>query len=471
MIKKMLFIILLLYMPYQITAQCWAKVAAGYEHTLGIKTDGTLWAWGRNNFGQLGIGNTIDKNTPTQVGTDTDWLEIDASSNSMAQKTNGTLWTWGNNSSGQIGIGTFGFNTYVAMPTQVGTDTDWVKFSSASSHSYAIKTNGSLWGWGSNNFSNQSELGTGDILPHYTPFQIGTDTNWADIAGNGNYALALKNNNTLWGWGNNKVGALAIGLEAAQITVPTQTGNNTNDWAKIAVGYCCDSKMIKTNGTLWAMGSGGLNNIGDGNNAIINNTPIQVGNENDWIDVSTTSHTCAIKNNNTLWVWGNNFQSQYGNGTNIASNVPVNIGTNINWSQIYLGGFFTVGIDENNTLYSWGWNSYGQLGDGTNTDKNTITLIGLPCNLNIKIFNELNSITVSPNPAMSNATINYTLNENTSLSLNVVNNIGQLIYYKKIFANSGENIELLNVENYSQGIYFITLSTKNQNETIKFIKK
>ena len=81
MIKKTFFIILLLYLPYQTNAQCWAKVSARYLHTLAIKTDGTLWAWGRNDNGQLGIGNTIDKNVPTQVGTDTDWKEIDSGVN------------------------------------------------------------------------------------------------------------------------------------------------------------------------------------------------------------------------------------------------------------------------------------------------------------------------------------------------------------------------------------------------------
>ena len=471
MIKKTLFIILLLYLPYQSIAQCWAKVAAGEFHTLAIKTDGTLWAWGRNNFGQLGIGNTIDKNTPTQVGTDTDWLEIDASSTSMAQKNNGTLWTWGNNSYGQIGNGTFGFNTYVAIPTQVGTDTDWVKFSSATSHNYAIKSNGTLWGWGKNNSSNQSELGTGDILPHYTPFQIGTETNWADIAGNGNYALALKNNNTLWGWGNNKVGALAIGLEAAQITVPTQTGNNTNDWAKIAVGYCCDSKMIKTNNSLWAMGSGGLNNIGDGINSIVTNIPVQVGVDTNWFSVSTSSHTWAKKNDNTFWVWGNNFAGQYGNSTNTNSNIPINFDSVFIFSTITTGVNHSVGILTNNTLYSWGWNNYGQLGDGTDINKNIPTLIGSACNLKTSSFSSAIKLELAPNPSTNFTTLSYSLLENETASISISNSLGQVVFEQKDYNVLGINNTLIDTSTLSSGIYILTLETANSKSSCKLLKQ
>ena len=472
MIKKTLFIILLLYMPFSSIAQCWAKVAAGGYHTLAIKTDGTLWAWGRNNFGQLGIGNTIDKNVPTQVGNDTDWLEIDASfQNTMAQKTNGTLWAWGNNSYGQIGNGIFGFNTFIAIPTQIGNDTDWIKFSSAGNNTYAIKSNGTLWGWGSNNRSNQSELGTGDVLPHYTPFQIGTDSDWREVESRGNFALALKNNNSLWGWGNNFVGALGIGLESTQITVPTQTGNNTSDWAQVAVGYCCDTKLIKTNGSLWAMGSGSLGNIGNGNNVIVNNNPTQIGTDTNWIKVVTGDSTCAIKSDNSFWVWGSNVYGQLGISNNSNSNVPINVTNSLTWLINSSSRYNIASISNNNTLYSWGLNNYGQLGDGTNIDKNISTLIGSVCSLKTSNFDNLQKLKLYPNPSNNFTTLDYSLLENETATISITNNLGQVVYNLKNSGVLGNNNSLLDTSNLCSGVYIVTLETANIKSSCKLVKQ
>ena len=462
----------MLYLPYQTNAQCWAKVSARYLHTLAIKTDGTLWAWGRNDNGQLGIGNTIDKNVPTQVGTDTDWKEIDSGgTNSMAQKVNGTLWAWGSNDYGQVGNGTFGFQNYVNVPTQIGTASDWINFDCAADHSYAIKSNGTLWGWGNNNSQSYSQLGTGDTTPHYTPFQIGTDTDWIEVSGNTYYALAIKSNHTLWGWGNNTFGALAIGLVNSQTIIPTQTGNATYDWLKVSVGGAYSTKILKLNGSLWAMGYNYDGNLGIGSTIEYSNTPVQVTTDTDWVDVSTNSCSVGLKSNGSAYIWGRNNEGQLGNGTNVSSSIPISILNPTIWFKITSGAFNTYGITQSKSLYAWGFNNYGQLGDGTNTNRNLTTLIGSSCNLNNQNFNNLALVSIVPNPIKYSAIINYNLNENESIILLLSNNLGQLLFSKELISINGTNYETIQLENYPKGIYYITLSSINQRETIKLIKQ
>ena len=126
--------------------QCWKQIEAGQMHTLGIKADGTLWAWGNNSSGQMGDGTTISKFVPTRIGTDNNWSSVATGrSHSLAIKTNGTLWAWGNNYSGQVGNGT---NDNVIIPVQIGTETNWSQVSTWETHSLGLKTNGTVWAWG-----------------------------------------------------------------------------------------------------------------------------------------------------------------------------------------------------------------------------------------------------------------------------------------------------------------------------------
>jgi len=124
------------------------QIAAGGAHSLGLKSDGTLWAWGRNDYGQLGDGTTTERHSPVQVGTDTDWVSIAATEyHSLGLKSDGTLWAWGWNGFGQLGDGT---TTERHSPVQVGTDTDWVSIAARGAHSLALKSDGTLWAWGLN---------------------------------------------------------------------------------------------------------------------------------------------------------------------------------------------------------------------------------------------------------------------------------------------------------------------------------
>jgi hypothetical protein len=255
--------------PIQIGIETdWVHISCGFSHSLAIKSDGTLWAWGRNDKGQLGDGTILDKSVPTQIGTDSDWQTVYGSplggKGSIALKTNGTLWAWGHNNEGQLGDGT---TTDRLIPTQIGTDTNWEKITSIIDYSLAIKTNGTLWAWG-RNFYGQLGIGSNPNNPYipqdnqHVPVQVGTDTDWAEISAGGFHALALKTSGSLWGWGdNNYYFQLGISALTDQYS-PVQVGNDT-DWVSISAGGV-HTTAIKSDNSLWVCGWNKLGELGIG---------------------------------------------------------------------------------------------------------------------------------------------------------------------------------------------------------------
>jgi len=330
-------------------------------HTCGVKTDGTLWCWGKNDSGQLGDGTNTDRWTPIQVGTDTNWRTVSAGGHiTCAIKTTGTLWCWGDNYWGQIGDGT---NTDRYSPTQVGTDTDWQTISAGWGHNCAIKIDGRLFCWGYNYFG---QLGDGTNTDRWTPTQVGTDTDWAMVSAGGQTTCGIKNNGTLWCWGRNDQGQVGDGSTINRNT-PRQVGTDTN-WRTVSVGGDWNFYRtcgIKTDGSLWCWGSG------------YGNSPVRVGTDTDWVDVSVGDIViCALKTNKTLWCWGNNGDGALGDGTWVSRNSPTRVGIETNWTAITAGREHAFGIRANKTIWGWGRNNYGQLGDSSNTDRSIPTNVG-----------------------------------------------------------------------------------------------
>ena len=352
---------------------CIQAISAGNNNTIGIKTDGTLWAWGDNQFGRLGdgtvteyawmTGQSIDNNkkNPVKIGTASNWASImTGGDHTIAIKTDGTLWAWGYNGSGQLGDGT---NTQRNSPVQIGTATNWASISQLGSHTVAIKTDGTLWAWGSNA---QGQLGDGTTTNRNSPVQIGTATNWKSIGAGSGHTMAIKTNGTLWAWGYNGSGQLGDGTNTNRNS-PVQIGTATN-WARISVGNST-TIAIKTDGTLWAWGYNGSGQVGDGTTTN-RNSPVQIGTANNWASISAgTLHTTAIKTDGTLWAWGNNSSGQLGDGTTTQKNSPVQIGTANNWASISSGNYHTTAIKTDGSLWAWGSNQYGGLGDGTTANK------------------------------------------------------------------------------------------------------
>jgi len=199
-----------------------------------------MFGWGDNFSGQLGDGFVARRVTPTQVGTATGWASVaaggvlGAAGHTVAVKTNGTLWAWGENAYGQLGDGT---TTSHASPIQVGTATNWASVAAGNHHTVAVKTDGTLWAWGRNA---EAQLGDGTITNRSSPVQIGTATNWASVAAGSYQTAAIKTDGTLWAWGETRYGQLgACGVDGcfstSFTTSPAPVGVGQN-WVRVAAG-------------------------------------------------------------------------------------------------------------------------------------------------------------------------------------------------------------------------------------------
>jgi len=192
-----------------------------------------LYAWGYNGyFAYLGTNNTTSYSSPVQVGALTDWAKVDAGNFTLATKTDGTLWSWGLNSDGQLGLGISGFGAQRSSPVQVGALTNWAKVSaSLVSFSLAVKTDGTLWSWGRND---EGQLGHGNTTNRSSPVQVGALTNWDKVSVGSSQMLAIKTDGTLWSWGAGGSGRLGLGDTTGRFS-PVQVGSETN-WLEIASG-------------------------------------------------------------------------------------------------------------------------------------------------------------------------------------------------------------------------------------------
>jgi alpha-tubulin suppressor-like RCC1 family protein len=281
--------------PTQIGAlTTWSKVSAGATHGAAIKS-GQLWTWGQNNLGQLGLGNTTNQSNPTQVGTDTDWLQVSAGGYLCAAiKTTGTLWAWGYNDRGQLGQGD---TTNRSSPVQIGARTAWSTISAGLQMCAAIDTDNYLWTWG---FASSTKLGLGDNdqVHKSSPTQVGSET-WSTVSTpvTKHSTMAIRTNGTLWGWGANSYGELGLN-DTSTRSSPVQVGGLTT-WSSVYVGNN-NSHGITTTGELWSWGRNGYGRLGlgeVGNSAPQSkSSPVQVGTDATWLSVAAGRYvTSALK--------------------------------------------------------------------------------------------------------------------------------------------------------------------------------
>jgi alpha-tubulin suppressor-like RCC1 family protein len=314
----------------------------------GIKTDGTLWLWGDGVGGAIGNNSVIDRSSPVQtISGGTNWKNINLAKGgtAAATKTDGTLWLWGIGEDGQHGSNNI-INRSSPVQTISG-GTNWKTVSISALHASAIKTDGTLWVWGTGDYGALGNNLSGGFNRRSSPIQtVSGGTNWKSTSSNFSVTFAIKTDGTLWAWGQNVDGQLGLGDRILRST-PTQMASNGTMWRSISIGPF-HGAGIKTDGTLWTWGYGGSGSLGN-NSGLYRSSPVQTvsGGTNWRTAIATHVTTVAIKTDGTLWTWGVGDSGELGNNTSGVSSrrsSPVQtISGGTNWRTISEGSSYSSG--------------------------------------------------------------------------------------------------------------------------------
>ena len=352
----------------------WVQVSAGTDHALGVKSDGTLWAWGNNASDQVGDGTTQPRYRPVQIGIATNWKQVAAGSAfSLALNKAGSLYGWGDRTGGKIGDGgaTSGLQP---IPIQVDPTHTYKAVAAGRSFGLAIQTDGTLWAWGDNSLG---QLGNnGAPANQAAPVQVDSPNTYIAVAAGDTHALAIRTNGTLFAWGDNTAGKLGEGTTTqSNVPVPVDAANT---YTAIAAGGT-HSLGVHADGSLWAWGDNSLGQLGTGGAQSSSSIPVQVGTLTTWKAVAAgTDYSLAIQTDATLWSFGSNGSGQLGDASTATRSSPVAVAVKPGgWSQVTAHPSqtaYALGVQADGSLWGWGANGGGQLGDGTLTSKTSPSL-------------------------------------------------------------------------------------------------
>ncbi|NVO06105.1 MAG: hypothetical protein HXX19_09345 [Rhodoferax sp.] len=360
-----------------------ANVVAGFNSSAVLKARvsgaAQTYLWGDNTWGQMGIGSQVTpSSTPAVVADTATWKAIAAGgSHTLAVKSDGTLWAWGLNQDGQLGDGFSAASgqshVFQTTPEKIGTSSTWATVAAGEAHSMALDTATSpaLYVWGQNTYG---QLGLGTTTNIFAPgntskIAAASGTSWLAIAAGARHSMALRSDQRILTWGDDSLGQLGDWAAPSNPTLTPTTiiGLSAKALAIAAGSY--HSLAIMADHTLWSWGDNAHGQLGY--------TPAigtfsafatQMGTDNDWLAVAGGgSHTLAIKQNQTLWAWGGNAYGQLGNNSTTDAPAPVQIGKASRWVAVAAGKYHSMAIDTDGKLWTWGRNTEGQLGNGTTT--------------------------------------------------------------------------------------------------------
>jgi alpha-tubulin suppressor-like RCC1 family protein len=363
------------------------SVASGSGHHLALKADGTVYAWGKNDYGQLGNGNTTEQHTPVPVQGLTNVKAVFAGNDhSMALKHDGTLWAWGYNAYGQLGDGSTE-DRYT--PVQVSGINSVIDVSLGVIHSLAVKADKTAWAWGRNSFGRLGiDAGADQLVPAQIKGVNGTGflTNIIQVAAGDMHSMALAANGNVFAWGNNDYNQLGNGVSGSggSKSYPALIDTLSNV-KEIGVGKY-HSVALKHDGSVWTWGKKEW--LGAGTLSVNQNLPIQVldntgtGYLSNVMDIAIgEEHNLAILSDRTVWAWGRNGAGRLGDGTTSDRNTPIQIEdydgtTKLSNILSFDGGTNnTIIAKPDGTIWTCGNNLNGRIGDNTTTERHNITQV------------------------------------------------------------------------------------------------
>jgi alpha-tubulin suppressor-like RCC1 family protein len=349
--------------PVQVGTLSWAAIDVGLSYTLAIRSDGLLFSWGDNTFGQLGVSlfDRTSKSSPVQIGSSS-WRSISTKLvNSYAIRDDYKLFSWGN-------------RIYGAVNETRGAYT-WSKLNGDGPG--AIRSDGALFMWGRNFYGD----GAGGRTQRSSPVQIGTSS-WNMIAADNlliQHHIAIRSDGALFTWGENSRGSVGDGTTIHKSSA-VQIGTSSWIFAASALQF---SAAIRSDGALFMWGLNSNGQLGDGT-TINKSSPIQIGTSS-WsqISIGDSSRTLAIRSDGALFSWGNAIYG-IGDGTTGSRSSPIQIGTS-SWIMCSVGDDSFAALRSDNTAWAWGRNQYGEVGDGTTIQKSSAVQIGTSSWLQLRV--------------------------------------------------------------------------------------
>jgi alpha-tubulin suppressor-like RCC1 family protein len=325
-----------------------------------LPDDGTSGlAWGFNSEGQLGDGTKVQRAIPGLISGMVGGVRqvITAQDNGFAVRSDGTVFAWGDNQAGQLGDGT---TTARLTPVQVTGLSSVVQVAGGGGTSIALRSDGTVWTWGDNHFG---QLGDGSTRSRSVPAQVSGLSNIIQVDEDAQVSLALRADGTVFAWGTNNVGQLGDGTNTQRrrpVQVLTPSGIT-----QISTGFA-SALALRSDGTVWAWGNNLVGELGDGTTTS-RNVPAQIAGLSGVRQVAANANSMAVLADGTLRGWGNNGSGELGDGTTTERHRPVVVQGISGVSQVRTGGNFTLALRSDGTVWSWGFNGEGQLGDGTTT--------------------------------------------------------------------------------------------------------
>jgi alpha-tubulin suppressor-like RCC1 family protein len=357
----------------------WAQLATGADHTCAIKSDGSLWCWGLNVHGELGLGTIASADLPARVGLQTDWLSISLGSNTTCglRGTSGgptTLWCWGDNTNRQVAASG---SISILAPMQLGTDTDFASVAVGFANvTCATTKRGTARCWGLNA---NGQLANGSVSTARLDYSLASTPAgaqpWAAVAVGTAHTCFVDNTGAMQCAGDNYDGELGQGIFTTiastlnQYSLPTLASVSGSYAVSSLSAGGFHSCAVTTAGHLICWGKNSDGAVGNGTRTSVD-APADVGASGGWTSVSAGgAHSCAL-NGTALWCWGANDSAQLGNpklpsgALDSIQTSPQLIDNSGAWSSVHAGGSHTCALQAAGSLWCWGGQSDGQLGLG-----------------------------------------------------------------------------------------------------------